>query len=728
MTYSIPEEIAQVEILVSEGKYSSALDELDIIDTTSKLDSSGNILCKTIKGNILLKMGEFEDALLKADEILQNYQYLGNSLFVFDAYTIKIHALAYLNRIPEAFTLLDTSIEILKSLTNESVSDLNQRKATAYLLRGILYEGKNELKRSLDNFLQSLSLFRELDFKPYIAEALQANARIYFKTGDVIRAQLIYQQSLDIYKELGNELDAAYVLNNLGRIYAWKGDYGLALEHSLQSLSIGEELENERAKVIFLQCISDVFFNLGELERSLEYLEKCLSIYEDQDNKSGIASILNSLSRIFYRKGEIEKSLDYAKQSKEIYEQLDEKLGLASVKETLGKLELSLGNVGKAYSLLKESLDLRNEQVNRMEITSTLFWLIVVSIESNSLNQVQTFLHRIQKIIEKQKNEVSELRHRLASALILKTSSKQDILRKAKNMLRGIISDVLLDHELVSLAQYHLCELLIKEIELFHEKDEVQNLATDIDKYYATAKHIESHAMYAESFWLKVQLSMIRHNYQEARIHLDQAQQITEDKGFRKLAMEIPRMRKMLESYFEMSAQPTIDTQVNLVNEAAEPINEEVIRLVNKRTVDMPRLEDEEPVLLIIVFEGGVTIYSKKFSQKEMIDEMFVGGFLTAINSFMHQTFATGGSIERIKHQEYTLLLKGEKPLHFCYVYKGQSFTAIQKLDNIISELKKSVTIWHALVNNLGERLSDRERDHIENMADKIFLEETKQE
>ncbi len=728
MTYSVPEEIAQVEILVSEGKYSSALDELDIIDTTSKLDSSGNILCKTIKGKILLKLGEYENALVKADEILQNYQYLGNSLFVFDAYIIKIHALANLNQIPEAFVLLEKSIEILKSLSSESVSEINQRKAVAYLLRGILYEGKNELKRSLDNFLQSLSLFRELDNKPQIAEALTANARIYFKTGDVIRAQLIYQQSLDIYKELGNELDAAYVLNNLGMIYAWKGDYGLALEHSLQSLSISDELENERAKVIFLQSISEVFFKLGELDRSLEYLEKCLSIYEDQNNKSGIASILNFLSRIFYRKGEIEKSMDFAKQSKEIYEQLEEKLGLASVNDTLGKLELSLGNVGKAHSLLKESLNFRSDQVNRMETTSTLFWLIVVSIESNALNQVQTFLHRIQKIIEKQKNELSELRYHLASALILKTSSKQDILRKAKNMLRSILSGVLLDHELVSLARYHLCELLIKEIELFHEKDEVQKLATTIDKYYETAKQIESHTMYAECFWLKVQLSMIRHNYQEARIHLDQAQQITEDKGYRRLAMDIPRMRKMLESYFDLNVEPTIDTRANLVNDFSEPLNEDVIRLVNKRTIDMPRFEDEEPVLLIIVYEGGVTIYSKKFSQKEMIDEMFVGGFLTAIDSFMHQTFATGGSIERIKHQEYTLLLKVENPLLFCYVYKGQSFTAIQKLDNIISELKKSITIWHALVNNLGEQLSDKEKEQIEQMADNIFLEETKQE
>jgi hypothetical protein len=151
-------------------------------------------------------------------------------------------------------------------------------------------------------------------------------------------------------------------------------------------------------------------------------------------------------------------------------------------------------------------------------------------------------------------------------------------------------------------------------------------------------------------------------------------------------------------------------------------INGDVVRMIDRRTVEIPKLQEEEPVLLIVVYEGGVTVFSKKFSQKEMIDEMFVGGFLTAIDAFMHQTFATGGSIERIQHQEYTLLLKVENPLLFCYVFKGQSFTAIQKLDKIIQELKKSDTIWNSLVTNHGEQLTEAERSLLDDLADQIFL------
>ena len=350
-----------------------------------------------------------------------------------------------------------------------------------------------------------------------------------------------------------------------------------------------------------------------------------------------------------------------------------------------------------------------------------LFWLININISNNTLNQIQNYLKRIQKINEKEKNDISNLIYKLASALILKTSSDKAILSKAKRILRSIVDGVLLDHELKTIAHYYLCELLIKEIELYREKDEINNLEVLITKHFDIAKQLESNIMFAENFWLKVQLAMIRHQYQEARNFLNQAQQITEDKGLRRLALDIPRMHKILDSYFDLDSSDSKAESFSFDKRIAPQVNDDVIRMLDKRTVDMPKLQDEEPVLLIIIYEGGMTIFSKKFSQKEMIDEMFVGGFLTAIDAFMHQTFATGGSIERIKHQEYTLLLKAEKPLLFCYVYKGQSFSAIQKLDNTIDELKKAVTIWHALVNNLGEQLTDAEKEFIDDLASKIF-------
>ncbi|MFW9925031.1 MAG: tetratricopeptide repeat protein [Candidatus Thorarchaeota archaeon] len=717
------DEVQQIEHLMNEGKYENAIDEIEVFETQSHITSNDLIELRILKCTILTNLEKWSDALDLVEKYLVNYSYLGYNIYTFDLLFIRTFILVNLNRIDEALTSYDKCINALSKISDYDDSEISIRKAKLYYIKGILLEKQNDMKTALEQYLLSLSLYRELDIRPNIAQSLEATARIYFFTGDAIRAQLIFDQALEIYKELDNEIKSASVLNFLGEVFAWKGDYGLALEHSLQSLSIVEEIDHKPSIGRFLYSISTIFYQLGELDRALEYLERSLSIFEELNLPIDTTKVLNYLSLIFYRKGEIEQARNYLNQIKEINGKLDDKNVKANIRDTEGKINLLQGNLLISLNLFKESLDLRENERNRKASVYSLFWIIYTSILSNDLSHIQFYLQKVQKIIEKEKNEISSMVYQLASAMVLKTSNKLDVLQKAKESFVKIIDGVLLDHEIKCIAMYNLAELLIKIIELYSEKDEIQYLDNLIQKHYDTAKMIGSQIMFAENFWLKVQLAMIRHKYQDAKNYLHQTQQITEDKGLRKLAMDIPGMQKIIDSFFKIDTSPSsITTQINFERKLNSTVDDDVIRMVDKRHVEMPKIQDEEPVLLIIIYEGGVTIFSKKFSQKEMIDEMFVGGFLTAIDAFMHQTFATGGSIERIKHQEYTLLLKGEKPLLFCYVHKGQSFSAIQKLDKVITELKKSISIWHSLTNNLGEQLTKIEREAIDKLAQKIFL------
>ncbi|MCK5183084.1 MAG: hypothetical protein KAQ95_02175, partial [Candidatus Heimdallarchaeota archaeon] len=75
-----------------------------------------------------------------------------------------------------------------------------------------------------------------------------------------------------------------------------------------------------------------------------------------------------------------------------------------------------------------------------------------------------------------------------------------------------------------------------------------------------------------------------------------------------------------------------------------------------------------------------------------------LSGFISSINAFFKEVFDTSGSIERIKHQELTVLLKPVESVLFCYVFKGQSYSAIKKLEEFILMLQnKNVIVWKAL-------------------------------
>ena len=718
------EKFHQIQNLINEGKYDTALQELAIVSANTQMRIPDKLKFQLLEVAIYNEIGQYQQALKLSEDILNNSQKLEDSLQMLDAVIAKAIALSHLGEFGKSLAYIKLGERILEKLKKIEPNILFIRKATLNFEKGFIFEVEEDLKNSLDSYLQSLSLRREIDDKVGLVRSNNAIARIYFKMGDIVRSLMIFQQSLGIARELEDKNAEADILNNICKIYLWKGDFGPALEHCLQSSSLSEEISNNDLIANALYSKSLIYNHLGEFDRSIKDLERCLSIREEINDKIGISETLNALSYVFFLKGELNQATIYLNQGQDILQTLDSNIGIDDILETLGMILYQRGEYEKAIEQLVRCMELRENQKSKKEYASALFWLILVNVENNSLEEAQDYLKKMQKIVEKQNNLISNLKYRLASALILKKSNNLDIIRKARNIFNEIISSDLIDIGLYAITLFNLCELYLKQMHISNTLDDMKNLTVMNEKHLKLAEEIESHTMFAENFWLQANVSLMQQNLSEAKLLLDQAEQITKEKGLRRLGMKVSRAIGIIDSHREKTVSTPIKKEIINLEQEAEKLNGDVIRMIDRRSVDIPKIQAEEPVLLIIVYEGGVTVYSQKFSQKEMIDEMFVGGFLTAIDAFMHQTFATGGSIERIQHQEYTLLLKIENPLLFCYVFKGQSFTAIQKLDSVINEIKKTETIWKSLVSNLGEQLGATESELIEELANRIFLAE----
>ena len=99
----------------------------------------------------------------------------------------------------------------------------------------------------------------------------------------------------------------------------------------------------------------------------------------------------------------------------------------------------------------------------------------------------------------------------------------------------------------------------------------------------------------------------------------------------------------------------------------------------------------------MIINEAGRTIYSKQFSESKPINKQLIGAFLSAINSFSQEVFSTEGYIERIKYNEYTLIFMPKDSILLCYAFKGESYHALQKLENFIQELESESQLWETI-------------------------------
>jgi len=77
--------------------------------------------------------------------------------------------------------------------------------------------------------------------------------------------------------------------------------------------------------------------------------------------------------------------------------------------------------------------------------------------------------------------------------------------------------------------------------------------------------------------------------------------------------------------------------------------------------------------------------------------------------------------VERIKHQENTLLLKNVEPYLFSYVFEGQSYSAIQKLDRFIEKLQSS-PLWDDIAKIRSTGRTSVVKEALDNTTASVFV------
>lgn len=101
-----------------------------------------------------------------------------------------------------------------------------------------------------------------------------------------------------------------------------------------------------------------------------------------------------------------------------------------------------------------------------------------------------------------------------------------------------------------------------------------------------------------------------------------------------------------------------------------------------------------------------------------------MGGFLTAVQNVANEILAGTETLDRIMYQEHTITLKAHDPLMFSYIFKGASYSALQKLDQCMDTVNTSLAVWKWLIRlaRSGILLATPEQRTLEGMVDKIFL------
>jgi tetratricopeptide (TPR) repeat protein len=428
------------------------------------------------------------------------------------------------------------------------------------------------------------------------------------------------------------------------------------------------------------------------------------------------------------------KVLNYRQQAVALAEELNIRDLLIQNLNDLGFCYRVMGRIPLAKETFERALILSEKGDYFLEMARALMGLIWLYIGEGSRENANRYFSRLSKLYDQTKNEADISNEYLFSkANLLKTSPRMRDHVEAQALFKqlienpdeggggGIKTPRRFSKENLVFDMGHLCDLLLEELSLYNNPDILDEITPLITKMLDMAEEMRNYHWLAEAKLLQAKLALIQTDIEEARRLMVEAQRIAELHGLTLLASKISSEHDKLLTQidiwdkFKNSDAPMRD-RIELAS------TEDVLeRLQGERAVEPTEPVDEQSILLMILAEGGVLIFSYPFSEEWKFDDELFGGFLTAFNSISDEIFAEG--LDRVKFGNQTVLIEQVEDFSICYLYKGQTYIAHQKLSKFVEEMQKNTILWQSLENHYktSQVIELKDNSSLESLIAEIF-------
>jgi tetratricopeptide (TPR) repeat protein len=520
-------------------------------------------------------------------------------------------------------------------------------------------------------------------------------------------------------ENIGRKIDIAYTIQTIALLTLNMGKYNVGLNYAIKSLALQEELNN-RVGIAASLCIVGVAYSFkGYLNQAIEYFNKCLVLKEIP--KLSKFHALHNLGDAYLTKGELDQALKYLFKAVEFGEKNENSsLGLPLV--AIGEIYEMKDNDSKAIKYYQRSLTVSIKNNHNLAIGLSLGKLVSVNINNNSRTQAKIYLERLKEFADQIEGKKFSNFYLNAKAYFLKMSGRTRDRAEAEVIWRQVVNDRMSHPTPYIEALSGLCEFLIEELEMSNDSEILNELDPLIIRWQNIAEIAHSYLLLALMKLFQAKVALISMKIEEGKKLMVEAQRIAELHGLTKLAQKISYEHDtLLYQIKKWEALKSGDAPISEKVKLASTMGV-LKRIQGRHALETPELVDEEPILLLIMSNSGVTYFSHLFISNWDYTDLF-SSFMSAFNTFSDEIFSK--SIDRIRIGENTILINPVGFFLTCYVIKGQSYPALQKLTRFTEAIKANSEIWQALNKSFktSEMLELDKPPALKTVIDEIFTQ-----
>ncbi len=480
---------------------------------------------------------------------------------------------------------------------------------------------------------------------------------IYLHLVNIDLAEKSIEATLGFQKDLSNSFEIVWAHLILAQVYLRvKSRYDIAMEYTNKALSLAMEIKFNHYWIAMCHLFFGVInASIGEFEHSLEHYTKSLTIFKELKNNLFIAMVLNNSAGAYLDLSKYDLALEYLEQSLLVWE-----------RDPIG-------------------------------IEHPIAGIAYIAFIKGDNKLAQKYYNKLENLYNENKSSHNELLYYYVKAIKLKESSRIRDKAKAEKLFKKVIGKETLSYGIIISAYINLCDLFLAEFRINKNSDVLEELIHYINKLLIIAEKSHSYLIFCETFILQAKLSMLYFDTKAARRFLTQAQKIAEKYGLRRLAIKISyehdKLLKELNKWEILN-----DSNAGLTEriELAQ-LDDQMAIMLKKRPLEVSEASNEDPVMILILTEGGNLLFSKKFVEDFSFEDDILGGFLTTVNYIISELFSEG--LERAVFGQYTLLMMPVHPFLVCYIFKGDSYFAHHKISKFLNSIQSDSLIWQSLQN-----------------------------
>lgn len=321
----------------------------------------------------------------------------------------------------ETSELMDTSarVELKRALElgAQSVSQwrqLNDKYWLAYALNnlGAIFQSLDNRVKAVENLDEALSIRRTLKDQLGEAQTLYTIAKLHSRPEERSQARSFFTQALSLFKKAGNRAAVAYTLVDIGRTYHDQGKISKAIEHYQKALAIARSSGYVRQEAVALTDIAVVYARKHQTEKALPYYEQAIPIWRAANDKNGEAMTWANIGYEYSAHNNHQQALDYYQKALAIYQTLKADDNQSWALNQIADTYLALDQKEKAIEFYRQSSELNHNLGNQQA-------------EANALIDLS-------KVFEALGNSKEELQYRLQGAVLLKSLGNRDL--EAENL------------------------------------------------------------------------------------------------------------------------------------------------------------------------------------------------------------------------------------------------------------------------------------------------------